>query len=143
MMKNMRAMVINVDDNKSVEYANYLYEFLAKAYRVYGLVYAIDIGKKTRAELSPEEQQRERGMLLELDAFARMVYRLGNKASDYLLLEFSKMLKIFASKCSRKNNVILNRISIHNVLKLGANDRSRPQKVQKELKTTISLVKAL
>lgn len=109
---------LNFDIKADVEYANALYRSLADAYASYAKnFYATLYGNGN----DPENIQLERKQLLEFADFSNCILQIGEyNIDDELIQAFIGAARQFANNCSRKNNVILNRNKIHQVLDIGS-----------------------
>jgi hypothetical protein len=135
LLQSVRSVPIDNTSESDTQYANYLFEYLAQAYRVFALVYYPDIPTPDPALI-----QEERNILMEMSAFAMAVAAV-KKLSDFVLVQFCKMAHQFGEKCSRKNNVILNRSCVHKVIEM-CQQPQRPQRVKKLGKDTASFLKS-
>jgi hypothetical protein len=111
LMKMVRAVPINAGDEADMQYANNLFENLAHLYRVFAkLFYPREQGQKALA--------LEKEYLLEMATFSARIVKI-TPVSEPLLTQFVAMAEQFANYCTKKNNVVLNRASVHRVLDLG------------------------
>ena len=113
-----------------VEYGNLLYQYLTDAFGSYAKVF-----------YNTTDAQIERNQLFLLDKLANYIYKLNPKIDDNLYMSFGNTARQFASNCSRRNNVILNRHSIHRILKLGV-DNCKTCELKRKLKETIEYLKS-
>jgi hypothetical protein len=68
-----------------------------------------------------ERIQLERKYVMEMSLLAEAVVRVG-KVDEFTILEFAEMAGEFGERCSRQNNVILNRGMVHRLLDMGQRD---------------------
>jgi hypothetical protein len=134
LLTNVRSVPIDNTSESDIQYANYLFEYLAQAYRAFAKVYYPDA--RVQDSLLPDE----RIALVEMTEFAKAVAGV-RKLSDFVLMQFCKMAQQYAEKCSRKNNVILNRSSVHKVLDM-CQQQNRPQRLKKLGKDTAGMLKS-
>jgi hypothetical protein len=134
LLRSVRSVPIDNTSEADVQYATSLFEYLAHAYRVFALVYYPNV---TTGE--PAALQEERELLLELSAFAAAVAHVRD-LSDFVLVQFAKMARQFGDRCSRKNNVVLNRVAVHKVLER-CNEPMRQQRIKKMGKETQQYLK--
>ncbi|OHT12726.1 hypothetical protein TRFO_17349 [Tritrichomonas foetus] len=99
------ANLLDVNVKSDVDYGNSFYEYLCDAYKGYGKVY-----------YPKDNITEERALLLQIDKLAQCIYKLHPKLGDNLLYSFGNMVASYGDQCSRKNNVIINRHSIHKLL---------------------------
>jgi hypothetical protein len=133
LMQLLRGVALDVTKKEDLTYANELFESLIQLYRIFAKLYYPD----TKTITSHEAFAQERAILVEMSALATALKRLNNKIHENVLLEFILMVQIYATFCSRKNNIILNRSSVHDVLKLAKGERYH-NKVRKLGKETLA-----
>ena len=119
---------LDLSSKNDTEYGNYFYENLSSVYRSYAITYY------DNSNLAKEKEQ-----LLLLDKLSQNILKLAPKINERVLLSFAKAAEAFATNCTRRNNVILNRFSNHKLLELGAKFN---KKVSDELKKTSNLLKS-
>ncbi|KAH0788390.1 putative coronin [Histomonas meleagridis] len=133
--------VLNFENESDIEYANQLYISIANCYSAYAKnFYAILF----EGDGSHEQLQEERTQLLELDNLAQSILQIGrDNIDDDLILAFMKTARQFGEHCTRRNNVILNRRKIHEVISIGiARTRSKYPKLHQEAKETAVFLKS-
>lgn len=108
-------------NSKNIEYGNLLSQFLTDSFGSYACVF-----------YDPSDPQNERNQLVLLYKFASFIYELYPKIDDNVYKSFGNTAKQNANNCSRINNVILNRLSVHRILKLGIENCRQPD-LRKEL----------
>ena len=121
---------LDISDENDVEYGNLFYQYLSDAFTGYAKVY-----------YEREDLGYERDQLFMLDKLAFYIWKLSPKINENLYLSFMKTAKQFAEHCSRRNNVILNRHSVHRILKF-AYENSRNQDFKKQIKETVDFLKS-
>jgi hypothetical protein len=121
LMKMVRAVSIDPKSHSDMQYADYLFEYLTSLYRVFAkLFYPETNGVPNFNEVI----KKEKGYLLEFAELANVIWRL-EKLNGFVLFQFAEAARQFASKCSRRNNVVLNRRSVHKVLDIAQNDKQK------------------
>lgn len=131
---------LNFDIKADVEYANNLYRSLAEAYASYAKNFYATIFGITNETIALERKQ-----LFELADFANCILQIKEyNISDELIMSFITAALQFADKCSRKNNVILNRNKIHQVLEIGArrNNSNKIPSLSKRAKDAAKTLKS-
>lgn len=98
---------LDITNKNDTEYGNLVYQYLSDGFCGYAKVFY----NKDNIEI-------EKKQLILLDNLAKFIYKLSPKISGDLYISFRKTALQFAQNCSRKNNAILNRNSIHRILKL-------------------------
>ena len=121
---------LDITNKDDVEYGNLFYQYLSDAFYGYAKIY-----------YCTDNQQKEREQLFLLDKLANYIYMLSPRIDESVYLSFAKASQQFASKCSRRNNVILNRHSIHRILKQGY-ENSMTQDSKKKIKEVIEFLKS-
>jgi hypothetical protein len=135
-MRTFRAIEIDPKSEEAVAHANSIFEPLC---RVYG-AYAAAFYPEGASSADPAAIAKERAMLIELAALAAAILPLP-RVSDFVLLAFCGMAQHFAERCSRKNNVVLNRSVVHAVINKCL-ERDRPERLRKRGKATADLLKS-
>jgi hypothetical protein len=112
LMRMVRTVRIDLSKEADLQYAGHLFENLAVLYRVYAELFypKIDSVNPTSAEIAAEK-----AVLLEMNSFAQVLLRI-QVVNEFVLQEYILMVKAFAVNCSRRNNVILNKKPVLQVL---------------------------
>lgn len=121
---------LEISEKNDVEYGNLFYQYLTDAFCGYARVF-----------YNPSDPQIERNQLFLLDKLATYIFKLNPKIKDNLYKSFMEAAREFANNCSRKNNVILNRHSVHRILKLGYENVKQPD-LRKKLKEASDYLKS-
>ncbi|KAH0791460.1 hypothetical protein GPJ56_004675 [Histomonas meleagridis] len=137
----MKVTTLNFEHESDIEYANQLYISIANCYRAYAKNFYAMLFE---GDGSPEQLQEERTQLLELDNLAQNILQIGrDNIEDDLILAFMKTARQFGEHCSRRNNVILNRRKIHDVISIGIKrTQSKYPKLHQEAKETAAFLKS-
>jgi hypothetical protein len=122
-MRMIRSSSIDLTKEADLVYANMLFACLAPLYRMYAQLYYPVVGHNQK----PEEFIAEKNALNEMTNFAAVIARLGQGVvHEMVLKEFILMAPAFGEKCSRKNNITLNKPHVHMVLGMTQEGRFRP-----------------
>lgn len=121
---------LDITNDEDLSFGNMFYTYLCQTFTGYARVY-----------YDREDLQKERDQLFMLDKLSNYIWKLSPKIDADLIKSFVKTAKQFAENCSRRNNVILNRHSVHRVLKFGF-ENSRNQDMKREIKNTIDYLKS-
>jgi hypothetical protein len=108
LMRMIRGVQIDTRRQTDVAYAVELFQYLAGLYRVFAEVFYPE----------PGDFVREKAVLAEMAAFASAVSKVEIEDCIDLLTEFVAMAKAFGARCTRKNNIALNKEVVHRVLKI-------------------------
>lgn len=120
---------LDITSKTDIDYGNMFYIYLTEAFCGYAKLFY------TNTDLEKERQQ-----LFLLDRLATYIFKLFPKINDKLYIAFARTARMFSENCSRRNNVILNRHSIHRILKLGY-ENANTQEGKKYIKEVIECVK--
>ena len=100
--------VLDLSNENDVEYGNYFYECLSKAYTGYAKVY-----------ISKEDLYYQKLQLSMLNKLSYHIKKLYPKISDSLISSYIETSKQFAENCLRRNNVVLLGFHVENLFKFG------------------------
>jgi hypothetical protein len=117
-MQMVRTVTINPASRSDREYANILFEHLARLYKMFARLYWPPPLRDKRAV------QLERKYVMEMSLLAEAVVRL-SKVAEFTIFEFAEMAAEFGEHCSRENNVPLNRSIVHKLLEMGQREEMK------------------
>jgi hypothetical protein len=138
LMCTVRKVPIDVTLDEDIEYANSLYEHLAVLYRVYAVLFYPETNS-TAPDANVVAVERQ--ILHEMISFSGALLRIG-EVSDRALDQCIAMVMAYANHCTRRNNMILHRKAIHDVLRMAQQDH-RPGKTREAGRKALRVIMAL
>jgi hypothetical protein len=140
LLQKLREADADLGTPKDVRSADTLFQVLADLYRVFAKLFWPHIWGYVDRQTKESLWAREREYLLELSRFAQVIMRLQD-VSDGLLREFARMAEQFGERCTPRNNVVLNRMSVHRLLEAGLGN-ARTGKVRQTCRNVLLQIRS-